>query len=203
MAAVKKYNLAGLSANVELGKQGSRIVGTANAVGFYTINGDLQKLAIANAVSSNQAVTKAQLDAVSTGLVQHVTVDIDHTSGTANLATVAAGSRIISVTVDIPAAWSGTSDNTTTFIEVGDSSNGSRFIRSQDVDVLKVGQYHSQYQYEYLTEGTLTYSVTQGSATGGNATISVVLASDSVTVTDYGSVNEAQNSNPDLGNITL
>jgi hypothetical protein len=203
MAAVKKYNLAGLSANVELGKQGSRIVGTANAVGFYTINGDLQKLAIANAVSSDQAVTKAQLDAVSTGLVQHVTVDIDHTSGTANLATVAAGSRIISVTVDIPAAWSGTSDNTTTFIEVGDSSNGSRFIRSQDVDVLKVGQYHSQYQYEYLTEGTLTYSVTQGSATGGNATISVVLASDSVTVTDYGSVNEAQNSNPDLGNITL
>lgn len=203
MAAVKKYNLAGLSANVELGKKGSYIVGTANTVGFYTVNGDLQKLAIANAVSSNQAVTKAQLDAAATGLVQHVTVDIDHSSGSANLATIAAGSRILSVTVDIPAAWVGTSDNTTTFIEVGDSSNGSRFIRSQDVDVLKVGQYHSQYQYEYLSEGTLTYSVTAGAATGGNATISVVLASDSVVVTDYGSINEAQNSNPDLGNITL
>lgn len=203
MAAVKKYNLAGLSANVELGKKGSYISGSAEAVGFYTVNGDLQKLNIANAVSNNQAVTKAQLDELAADLVQHITLDIDHDSGVGNLATVAAGSRILSVTVDIPTAWTGTNDNTTTFVEVGDSSNGSRFIRAQDVDVLKVGQYHSQYQYEYDSAGTLTYSVTQGSATGGSATISVVLASDNATVTDYGSINQAQNSNEDLGNIAL
>jgi hypothetical protein len=201
MAEVKKYNLAGLNANVELGKRGSYIASTENAIGFYTVNGNLQNLVIANAVSSNQAVTKAQLDEASARLVQHITIDIDHNSGSANLATIAAGSRIISVTVDIPAAWTGTSNNVTTFIEVGDVSNGSRFIRNQDVDVLKVGQYHSQYQYEYLSEGVLTYSVTPGTATGGDATISVVVASDSVILTDYGSVNQAQNSNPDLGNI--
>jgi hypothetical protein len=203
MAAVKKYNLAGLNANVELGKQGSYISGNASAVGFYTSAGALQKITIANATVGTEAVTKAQLDAVSGDLVQHITVDVDYDSGSANLATVAAGSRIFSVTVDIPSAWGGTADNTTTFIEVGDGSNGARFIRAQDVDVLKVGQYHSQFQYEYTSAGTLTYSVTQGSATSGTATISVVLASDNLTVTDYGSINQAQNSNNDLGNITL
>ena len=203
MAAVKKYNLAGLNANVELGKQGSYIAGNASAIGFYTSAGALQKIAIANATVSDQAVTKAQLDAIAADLVQHITVDVDYNSGSANLATVATGSRILSVTVDVPGTWGGTADNTTTFIEVGDTSNGARFIRAQDVDVLKVGQYHSQYQYEYTSEGTLTYSVTQGSASSGNATISVVLASDNLTVTDYGSISEAQNSNPDLGNITL
>ena len=200
---IKKYNLAGLSANVELGKQGSYIAGNATAIGFYTSAGALQKIAIANATASNHAITKAQLDAVAGDLIQHITVDVDYDSGTANLASIASGSRIISVTVDIPGAWGGTADNTTTFIEVGDASNGSRFIRAQDVDVLKVGQYHSQYQYEYASAGTLKYTVTQGSASSGTATISVVLASDSVTVTDYGSINQAQNSNNDLGNVTL
>ncbi len=200
---IKKYNLAGLNANVELGKQGSYIAGNASAIGFYTSAGALQKIAVANATLATEAVTKAQLDALAADMVQHVTIDVDYDSGSANLASIGAGSRILSVTVDIPGAWGGTADNTTTFIEVGDSSNGARFIRAQDVDVLKVGQYHSQYQYEYASAGTLTYSVTQGSASSGTATISVVLASDAVTVTDYGSINQAQNSNPDLGNIAL
>jgi hypothetical protein len=177
MATVKNYNLAGLNANVELGKKGSYIAGTANSISFYTVNGELQKLSIANAVNSTEAVTLAQLDAVAQDLVQHITVDVSYDSGSATIATIPAGSRILSVTVEIAALWD-TNNNTTTFIEVGDSANGSRFIRSQDVDVLKLGQYHSQYQYEYLTEGTLTYNVTQGNAEAGNATISVVLATE-------------------------
>jgi hypothetical protein len=201
MATVKKYNLAGVGANVELGKQGSYIAGNANAIGFYTSGDALQKIAIANATVSDQAITKAQLDSASEDLVQHITVDVDYNGGSANLATVAAGSRILSVTVDVPSAWT-SADNTTSFIEVGDSSNGSRFIRSGDIDVTKAGQYHSQYQYEYTAEGVLQYDITTGSASAGNATISVVLASDSVTVTDYGSINASQNSNSDLGNIS-
>ncbi len=34
-------------------------------------------------------------------------------------------------------------------VEVGDTNNASRFIRSGDMDVSASGQYHSQYQYEY------------------------------------------------------
>ena len=109
-------------------------------------------------------------------------------------------SRVISVTVDIPSAW--TSGGSGDYVEVGDTSNGSRFIRSGDVDVTAVGQYHSQYQYEYSSESVLTAEVTNGAASAGTATVSVVLASDSLTVTDYGSINSAQNSNSDLGNIS-
>jgi hypothetical protein len=200
MATVKKYNLAGVSTSLELGKQGSYITGNADAIGFYTSGDALQKIAIANASASTGAVTKAQLDDVAADLVQHVTLDVDFDSGTSNVATIAAGSRILSVTVDVPSAW--TSGGAGDYVEVGDTSNGSRFIRSSDLDVTKVGQYHSQYQYEYSAESVLQVKVTNGAASAGSATVSVVLASDSVSVTDYGSVNSAQNSNSDLGNIS-
>ncbi len=201
MATVKKYNLAGVSTSLELGKQGSYISGNSSAIGFYTSGDALQKIAIADATASTEAVTKAQLDATSADLVQHVTLDIDYdTAGSSNIATIAAGSRIISVTVDVPSAW--TSGGAGDFVEVGDTSNGARFIRAGDMDVTKVGQYHSQYQYEYTAESVLTAEVTNGAASAGTATVSVVLASDSVSVTDYGSINSAQNSNADLGNIS-
>ncbi len=200
MATVKKYNLAGVGANVELGKQGSYIAGNASAIGFYTSGDALQKIAIANATVSTQAVTKAQLDSTKDDLVQHITIDVEHDSGSANLATVAAGTRIVSVTVDIPTAW--TSGGAGDYVTVGDTANASRFIRSGDVDVTRAAQYHSQYQYEYTSEGTLTYAVTNGAASDGDATISIIVASDTVTVTDYGAISEAQNSNSDLGNIS-
>ena len=102
MATVKKYNLAGVSTNVELGKQGSYLTGNASAIGFYTSGDALQKIAIANATAASHAVTKAQLDATSSDLVQHITVDVEHDSGAVNFANIGAGTRIISVTVDVP-----------------------------------------------------------------------------------------------------
>jgi hypothetical protein len=199
MATVKKYNLAGVSTSLELGKQGSYITGNSSAIGFYTSGDALQKIAIANATVSTGAVTKAQLDETAADLVQHVTLDVDFdTAGSSNIATVTAGSRILSVTVDIPSAWA--SGGAGDYVEVGDTANGSRFIRSGDIDVTKVGQYHSQYQYEYVSEGVITAEVTNGAASAGTATVSVVLAGEA-TVTDYGSINNAQNSNNDLGNI--
>jgi hypothetical protein len=200
MATVKKYNLAGVGANVELGKQGSYISGNASAVGFYTSGDALQKIAVANATVSTQAVTKAQLDDAEANLLQHVTVDVDYNSGSANIANVASGSRIVSVTVDIPSPWA--SGGAGDYVEVGDTGNSSRFIRSGDVDVTKTAQYHSQYQYEYTSTGVLTYNIVNGAASAGNATISILLASDSVSVTDYGTISESQNSNSDLGNIS-
>ena len=195
MATVKKYNLAGVSTSLELGKQGSYITGNSSAIGFYTSGDALQKVAIANATASTEAVTKAQLDATAADLVQHVTLDVEYDSGTSNIATIAAGSRILSVTVDVPTAWASGS-STGDFVEVGDTSNGSRFIRAGDLDVTKVGQ------YQYSAESVMTVAVTNGSASAGTATVSLVLASDSVSVTDYGSINSAQNSNADLGNIS-
>ena len=200
MATVKKYNLAGLNANVELGKRGSYITGGSDEIGFYANGGTLQKLKIADATVATEAVTKSQLDLVAADLIHHVTLDFDYDSGSSNIATIAAGTRIISVTVDIPSAWTA-SNNTATFVEVGDSDNASRFIRAGDVDILKVAQYHSQFQYEYSAETVMTLAVTQGTASAGAGTVSLVLAGES-TATDYGSITSSQNSNNDLGDIT-
>lgn len=200
MAEIKKYNLKGVAANVELGKKGSYISGADGAVSFYTVDDDLQKVSIANATSSSHAITKAQLDAVTGDLVQHITYDFEYNTGSSTIANISAGTRIIGVTVDIPAPWT-TSDNTATYVEIGDSGNSSRFIRGKDVDVLVAGQYHSQYQYEYSADDTLEINVAQGAGSAGTGTISILLSTGIITVTDYGSISSASNTNDDLGNI--
>jgi len=201
VAEIKKYNLKGVNANVELGKKGSYISGNADAVSFFTVDDALQNVKIANATSAQHAVTKAQLDNVTNDLVQHITYDFDYNSGSSNIANISADSRVIGVTVDIPTAWGGTSNNQATYVEIGDSNNGSRFIRAKDVDVLVAGQYHSQYQYEYVSADQLTINVVQGAATSGSGQISILLSSGIITVTDYGSISSASSSNDDLGNI--
>lgn len=200
MATVKKYNLAGLGANVELGKRGSYIASNASVVGFYTSAGALQNIEIANATSSTHAITKSQLDAEVVDLVQHITVPFDYNSANSNIANISAGSRIISVTVDVPSPWSGTSDNTTSFIEVGDTGNASRFIRAKDVDVLKAGQYHSQYQYEYTNASVITLKISTGSATAGQGVVSIVFTGDRAVRTDAGGLAPVTDIE-DLGNI--
>lgn len=200
MADIKKYNLKGVGANVELGKQGSYISGTSDAVSFFDNTDALQKVSIANATLAGHAITKAQLDDVSGDLIQHFTTEFEYDTGTVNLANVTSGSRVIGVTVDIPTAWTA-DNNTATFVEVGDSGSASRYIRTGDVDVLIAGQYHSQYQYEYDSADTLTLKVTSGTATAGVGSVSLVISSGVITVTDYGGIQSSADVNSDLGNI--
>ena len=200
MADIKKYNLKGVGANVELGKQGSYISGTGDAVSFFNNTDALQKVSIANATLAGHAITKAQLDDVSGDLIQHFTTEFDYTTTSVNLAGVTAGSRVIGVTVDIPTAWTAT-NNTGTFVEVGDSGNQSRFIGTGGVDIKLAGQYHSQYQYEYDSADTLELNVTAGDASAGVGSVSLIISNGVITVTDYGSIQTSSDVNDDLGNI--
>ncbi len=200
MADIKKYNLKGVGANVELGKQGSYISGTGDAVSFFNNTDALQKVSVANATLAGHAVTKAQLDDVSGDLIQHFTTEFDYTSGSVNLANVTSGSRVIGVTVDIPTAWTA-SNNTGTYVEIGDSNNQSRLIRAGDVDVKIAGQYHSQYQYEYDAADTLELTVTAGDASAGVGSVSVIVSNGIISVTDYGGIQSSADVNDDLGNI--
>lgn len=200
MAKVKRYNLAGLAANVELGKQGSYIAANANVIGFYTSTDVLQKIEIANGTLDTHAVTKAQMEAETKDLVQHISVPFNYNSANSNIANISAGARVISVTVDIPTPWGGTANNSTSFVEVGDATNASRFIRNQDVDVLKAAQYHSQFQYEYPAGGEIRLTIHTGAATSGTGVVSVVLSGDTAVLQDAGSLSPVQTIE-DLGNI--
>ncbi len=69
MAQVKNYGLIGVGTEVQLGKQGPKIKGDADTdVLSVTTEGDaLTTIRAANAVSSSDLVTKAQLDASASG----------------------------------------------------------------------------------------------------------------------------------------
>ena len=69
MAQVKNYGLIGVGTEVQLGKQGPKVKGDSDTdVVSVTTEGDvLTVIRAANAVSSSDLVTKAQLDAQSTG----------------------------------------------------------------------------------------------------------------------------------------
>jgi len=69
MAQVKNYGLIGVGTEVQLGKQGPKIKGDADTdVLSVTTEGDaLTTIRAANAVTSSDLVTKAQLDASATG----------------------------------------------------------------------------------------------------------------------------------------
>jgi len=69
MAQVKNYGLIGVGTEVQLGKQGPKIKGDADTdVLSVTTEGDaLTTIRAANAVTSSDLVTKAQLDASQTG----------------------------------------------------------------------------------------------------------------------------------------
>ena len=69
MAQVKNYGLIGVGTEVQLGKQGPKIKGDADTdVLSVTTEGDvLTTIRAANAITSSDLVTKAQLDASATG----------------------------------------------------------------------------------------------------------------------------------------
>ena len=70
MAQVKNYGLIGVGNNLQLGKNGPKLVGNADTGSFSITNegGALTTIIGANATQSSELVTKAQLDAFSVTL---------------------------------------------------------------------------------------------------------------------------------------
>ena len=63
--SVKNYGIAGVSANVQLGKQGPKFIGSdSSQISIVDYLDQAEQIAIANATASSHAVTKAQLDAI-------------------------------------------------------------------------------------------------------------------------------------------
>ena len=69
MANVFNFGLSGIGGNVQVGKNGPKLVGNASSSTFSITDdaGALTTIQGANAVSSSDLVTKAQLDAQAAG----------------------------------------------------------------------------------------------------------------------------------------
>ena len=167
--SVKQYNLAGVAANVELGKQGPVVdASNSSVVSFKDKNGNASVINVAEGTDPTHAVALSQLSSTTLRKFNYQKFEVAYNSGTVALANAAANAYIHSVVVEkTPGNWVGADASTT--IAVGDSSNNSRLFSGFD----PTSQCSDESDYKYATETTINAYVTAGGASAGNAYITL------------------------------
>jgi len=177
---IKNYGVTGVSANVELGKGGSRIVGSSDKVSLYNNAQDTLITAnIANGTSASHAVTNAQKDGISEQKFQALTTTVNYNSGNVVLGTAGDGANtfIKSVIVEKgPGNWTGS--DATTNITVGDDSNPNRLFKTFDLE----SQVTDETNHTYTTSTEVKAYVTPGSASAGTATVTIWYSGQDIVV---------------------
>ena len=165
--SVKQYNLAGVAANVELGKQGPVVdASNSSVISFKDKNGNASVIAIAAGSDATHGVTLDQLNAISGNALSYVATTVNYNSGNVVVGNVSADTFIHSVSVEKTVGnWVGADANTE--ITVGDTGNASRLFSGFDVSV----QSTVDTKYEYTTSDTISITVTQGGASAGSAKV--------------------------------
>ncbi len=167
--SVKQYNLAGVAANVELGKQGPVIDASGGgAIQFKDKNGNASVIVIAQGSDATHGVTLDQLNSISGNSLAHVTTTVNYNSGNVVVGNVSSGTFIHCVSVEKTAGnWTGADANTE--ITVGDTGSATRLFSGFDVSV----QSTVDTKYEYNSADTISISVTQGGASAGSAKVTI------------------------------
>lgn len=167
--SVKNYGLAGIGANVELGKQGSRIVSTADKISLTDKDASLISANIANGTLASHAVTNAQLDSIQDSKVSVLTTTVNYNSGNVSLGSIKAGSTVLSVTVEKTSGnWTGYDSSTN--ITVGDAGDTDRLFTAFDPAGAQVTD---ETNHEYASQTELFAYVTAGGASAGSAKVSL------------------------------
>ena len=171
--AVKNYGLAGVSANVELGKGGPRIIGSSDDISLYGNDGNLTPAKILAGTNDDQAVTKSQFDTISdpAGRVL-VSSTLNYNSGNVSLGTTSSNTYIHSVTVTSLTNW--TDADSSTNITVGDSGDVDRLFTGFDPDT----QSKDETNHQYTSATELFAYVTTGGASAGTARVHIVYSGD-------------------------
>ena len=166
--AVKQYNLAGVAASVELGKQGPVVdASNASVIALKDKNGDASTIAVAEGSDATHAVTLDQLGSISLNSISYLTTTVNYDSGNVVVGAVSANTFIHTVTVDSSIVWTGADANTE--ITVGDTGNASRLFSGFDAST----QSTVDTKYEYTTTDTISITVTQGGASAGSAKVTI------------------------------
>lgn len=167
--SVKNYGLAGVSANVELGKQGAQIIGSdSSVISLVDKDGNVEIAAIANGTASSHAVTKAQLDDIVTPKLSISKTTVAYNSGTTALGTTDSNTIVHSVTIEKATNWS--SADSSTEITVGDSGDVDRLFAGFD----HTSQVKVDPKYKYTSATTINAIVTAGGASSGTATVVLI-----------------------------
>jgi hypothetical protein len=165
---MKQYNLRGVGANVELGKKGTKIIGSnSSQIAFISNSGNAAVASIAEGTAPTHAVTKQQLDAAGGQSFQRIDKMVSYNSGTVAIGTASANAWVHRVVVDADAAWTNANDATT--ITVGDSDDPDRLFVGFDPSM----QTADETDYKYSNSTVINAYVTSGGATAGTAKVVV------------------------------
>jgi len=167
--SVKNYGLAGLNANVELGKQGAKIIGSdSSQIAFQDKDGNASVIAIADGTDASHGVTKSQFDGIVLPKLSYNKSAIAYNSGNITVGTVSANTTIHSVVVEsTTGTW--TDENSSTEVTVGDDSDVDRFYSGFDSSV----QTKQEPKYKYTSDTDVKIYVTQGGASAGSGTVTI------------------------------
>ena len=167
--SVKNYGLAGLNANVELGKQGAKIIGSdSSQIAFQDKDGNASVIAIAEGTDASHGVTKSQFDGIVLPKLSYNKSAIAYNSGNITVGTASANTTIHNVVVEsTTGTW--TDENSSTEVTVGDDSDVDRFYSGFDSSV----QTKQEPKYKYTSDTDVKIYVTQGGASAGSGTVTI------------------------------
>ena len=189
MADTNNFALKGLASLVQFGKRGLKILTNTTDDYFSFTDNDgttLVEVRGANATVASAFITKGQFEAATSAVSQYVSTEVQDDSGTSTLFEIPANAMVYGVTIDGPSPWVNASS--TTSIIVGDSGDTDRLFTADDADMTETFQFQSNYQEIYSSATDITCTVTDGGASSGAATVTVLVVTDDLNIKDFGSV---------------
>ena len=167
---MKQYNLKGVASSVELGKQGPKVVGSANSVAIQDKDGNAETMIMAQGTDAEHAVTLAQLESETGFRVMTVNETVTYDGGNQYLFTAKANTTILGAMIEKTSGNWADYDSATN-ISVGDASVNTRlFGVGWEPDG---SQMHDNNLHKYTADTDIYAYVTQGNATAGGARIRV------------------------------
>lgn len=167
---MKQYNVKGLGQTVELGKQGPKVVGSANSVALQDKDGNAEKMIMAQGTDAEHAVTLSQLESETGFRVMTVNETVTYDGGSQYLFTAKANTTILGVMIEKTSGNWADYDSATN-ISVGDSGDDDRLYGiGWEPDG---SQMHDNTQHKYTADTDIYAYVTQGNASAGGARIRI------------------------------
>jgi len=167
--SVKNYGIAGVAANVQLGKGGATIVGSnSSQISFEDVNGEAVGIQIAEGTEPEHAVAQSQLDTAAQNKVSFVQVTANFDDATASFGTASANTKILGIIIEPGNEWTGANSETT--LTVGDDNDVDRLYVISDLTTLDT-QFTEELGFVYQSDTEIKLYVTQGNANAGSARV--------------------------------
>ncbi len=169
--SVKNYGIAGIAANVQLGKQGPAIVGSDPAqISVQTASGEPASVQVAEATEPEHAVQLDQLGTAAEGKISFIHQTLNYDDGVVSLATAQSGAKIFSISLTPGNAW--TSADGDTHLGIGDASDANRLLSFDDFENFDT-QVVTDVGVTFTESTEILATITRGAAVAGTVSVTI------------------------------